>query len=133
MKLVPTVLLYNLENDKGRQIKTLCLALKLRVRSVAEEDFSQTLNSLLELDPHREAGETAPPFSQELLVMAGLSSQQMNRLLQGFRRKKIPPVALKAVLTATNGSWNGYRLCEELQREHEAMLREENLHEGESL
>ena len=37
--MIPTVLLYNLDSEKGRQIKTLCLTLKLRARSVAQEDF----------------------------------------------------------------------------------------------
>ena len=65
-----------------------------------------------------------------MLVMAGLTSHQMNQLLQGMRRKKIPPVELKAMLTATNGSWNAYQLHKELSLEHEAMRRGENLHEG---
>lgn len=41
--MIPTVLLYNLDSEKGRQIKTLCLTLRLRARSVAQEDFSQPL------------------------------------------------------------------------------------------
>ncbi len=131
--MIPTVLLYNLENDKGRKIKTLCLTLKLRARSVASEEFGQTLNSVLGLSPKQESPEEGQTFTDELLVMAGLSSQQMNSLLQGFRRKKIPPVGLKAVLTATNGAWNAFQLREELSAEHEAMLRGENLHEGRPL
>ena len=43
--MVPTVLLFNLENDKGRKIKALCLALKLRARSVPPEDFSQPIEA----------------------------------------------------------------------------------------
>lgn len=65
--------------------------------------------------------------------MAGLSSQQMHQFLQGFRRKKIPPVALKAVLTATNQKWDAFQLCRELSLEREAMERGENLHEGKAL
>lgn len=49
--MVPTVLLYNLENDKGRKIKALCLTLKLRARSVLPEDFGQPLNGVLGLAP----------------------------------------------------------------------------------
>ena len=131
--MVPTVLLYNLENDKGRKIKALCLTLKLRARSVLPEDFGQPLDGVLGLVPRAETAETGEAFPDELLVMAGLSSHQMNQLLQGFRRKKIPPVELKAVLTVSNGGWNAYQLRDELKREHEAMLRGENLHEGRSL
>lgn len=131
--MTPTVLLYNLDSEKGRKIKTLCLTLKLRAKTVGPEEFSQTLEAVLGLAPQEEAGEGGEPFSQEMLVMAGRSSQQMNQLLQGMRRKKIPPVELKAVLTASNGSWNAYQLHRELSLEHEAMLRGENLHEGKPL
>lgn len=96
--MIPTVLLYNLDSEKGRQIKTLCLTLKLRARSVAQEDFPQPLESVLGLASRKDSPEEGEPFSDELLVMAGLSSRQMDSFLQGFRRKKIPPVDLKAVL-----------------------------------
>lgn len=131
--MIPTVLLYNLDTEKGRKIKALCLTLKLRARSVAQEDFSQPLDSVLGLVPRQESSQEEERFSDELLVMAGLSSRQMNQLLQGFRRKKIPPVELKAVLTAANGGWNAFQLCRELRLEHQAMLRGENLHEGGTL
>lgn len=127
--MTPTVLFYNLDNEKGRKLKVLCLGLKLRVRSVPPEEFGQTLDAVLGLAPKQEQPEQGEPFSEEMLVMAGLSSQQMNGFLQGFRRKKIPAVPLKAVLTGTNGQWSGYHLREELQLEHQAMLRGERAHE----
>ncbi len=131
--MTPTVLLYNFGEEKSRNLKVLCLTLKLRVRSVPAADFGQTLNAVLGISPKVECAEEGQPFGDEMMVMAGLSSQQMNALLQGMRRKKIPPVKLKAVLTAANSQWNGYQLYQELQAEHQAMLRGENLHEGESL
>lgn len=131
--VIPTVLLYNLENDKGRQIKSLCLPLKIRARSVLPEDFSQPLEAVLGEAARRETEAPQSPFSQEMVVMAGLSSQQMHQFLQGFRRKKIPPVALKAVLTATNQKWDAFQLCRELSLERETMERGENLHEGKAL
>ncbi len=116
----PTVLLYNLENDRGRAIKMLCLSLKLRARTVAPAEYGLTLQELLE---GKEPPEGDPPtgFSEEMLVMAGLSGFQMDRLLQGFRRKRLPPVELKAVLTAVNSQWDSCRLHQELALEHEAM------------
>lgn len=131
--MTPTVLLYQLDTEKGRKIKALCLTLKIRAKTVSPEEYGQSLDALLGLAPHPENVTQEEPFSQEMLVMAGLSSQQMNQLLQGMRRKKIPPVELKAMLTATNGSWNAYQLHRELTLEHEAMLRGENLHEGRAL
>ncbi len=109
--MTPTVLLYNLDTEKGRKIKALCLTLKLRARAVGPEEFSQPLDAVLELAAQKQDAEEEAGFSQEMLVMAGLTSHQMNQLLQGMRRKKIPPVELKAVLTASNRSWNAYQLC----------------------
>lgn len=127
--MTPTVLLYNLDSEKGRRIKSLCLTLRLRARSIGREDFGRPLNALLGLEPAEDTAQEGQDFPDELLVMAGLSSRQMNDLLQGFRRKKIPSVALKAVLTATNGQWNAFQLREELSREREAMLRGERAHQ----
>ena len=129
--MTPTVLLYNLDSEKGRKIKALCLTLRLRARSVAPEDFGRTLTSVLAPENAREPAQEVQPFSDELLVMAGLTSRQMNDLLQGFRRKKIPPVELKAVLTPTNSQWNAFQLREELARERQAMLQGQRAHEEE--
>lgn len=84
--MIPTVLLFNVDADKGRRIKALCLSLKLRARSVPVEDFPQSLDALLGLAPREENPQPVEPFPQEMLVMAGLSPHQMNQLLQGFRR-----------------------------------------------
>ena len=129
--MTPTVLLYNLDSEKGRKIKALCLTLRLRARSVAPEDFGRTLTSVLAPADAREPAQEGRPFSDELLVMAGLTSRQMNDLLQGFRRKKISPVELKAVLTPTNSQWNAFQLREELARERQAMLQGRRAHEEE--
>lgn len=129
--MTPTVLLYNLDSEKGRKIKALCLTLRLRARSVAPEDFGRTLTSVLAPEDGREPAQEGQPFSDELLVMAGLTSRQMNDLLQGFRRKKISPVELKAVLTPTNSQWNAFQLREELARERQAMLQGQRAHEEE--
>lgn len=51
--MIPTVLLFNVDADKGRKIKALCLSLKLRARSVPVEDFPQSLDALLGFAPGR--------------------------------------------------------------------------------
>lgn len=126
---VPTVLLYNLDTDKGRQIKLLCLTMKLRARSVSPAEYSLTLSDLLS-GKAAEGQAAEKTFSEEMLVMANLTSAQTDRFLQGLRRKRIPPVALKAVLTATNAGWDSFQLRDELQREHEAMAAGKTAHSG---
>ncbi len=116
----PTVLLYNLDTEKGRRIKLLCLSLKMRVKSVPPAAFGMTLAAFLQGETP-EGEEAAQPFSEEMLVMSELTSSQMNTFLQGFRRKKIPPVDLKAVTTPSNLQWNARQLRDELSKEHEAV------------
>ncbi len=115
----PTVLFYNLDSEKGRKIKLLCLMMKLRVKNVSPEEYGLSLEQLLQGEKGEEqAGET---FSEEMLVMAHLTNGQLDAFLQGFRRKKIPPVSLKAVLTPSNSAWDSRTLREELLRDREAM------------
>lgn len=116
----PTVLFYNLDTEKGRRIKLLCLPLKIRVRNVSPAEYGLTLEALLRGEAP-EDGAGAEGFPEEMLVMSGLTSSQMNAFLLGFRRKKIPAVALKAVATPTNLQWNARQLRDELLKEHEAM------------
>ncbi len=125
----PTVLLYNLDTEKGRRIKLLCMALKLRVRSVSPEKYGLTVDQVL----HGEGAETSggEPFPEEMLVMADMTSGQVDQLLQGFRRKKIQPVALKAIVTPANLQWDARKLRDELTAEHEAMKKGETAHPGE--
>lgn len=86
--MIPTVLLYNLDSEKGRQIKTLCLTLRLRARSVAQEDFSQPLESVLGLALRKDSPEGGELFSDELLVMAGLSPARWTAFSKGSAGKR---------------------------------------------
>ena len=51
------------------------------------------------------------------LFPAGMAQQ----FLLALKRAKLPPVALKAVLTPTNSRWNPSQLYQELCREREAL------------
>lgn len=117
--MVPTLYLYNLDNPKGAKIRRMCLPLRIRTQLVPPQAHTLTLEELTGGAPPPAEG--ASGFSDELLLMVGFTSAQMDALFQGFRRAKIPPVALKAVLTATNRSWTSVQLFQELCREHEAV------------
>lgn len=42
--------------------------------------------------------------------------------LAAYKKAGIAPISLKAVRTEHNDKWSLYALCEELRREHAAML-----------
>ena len=69
-------------------------------------------------------------FSDEMLVLVNCTGPLLDRFLQGFRRNKIPPVALKAVLTPTNRTWDSAALHAELLRERQAIQEGQAAHAG---
>ena len=116
---IATVLLYNLSDDtpQGRAVRRLCAQQKLRVRGVLpgqqELPLSALLSGILPDSPPPQQ-----PFTEPVLVMAYLSPAAQNRLLRSLR--SLPPIPLKAILTATNSTWTGTQLRTELLREHTA-------------
>jgi len=118
---MPIILLYNIRPDKLQTIRFLTVKLGLKSRVVAPEEYLQPIGYLLGLEgfsPVENAAECS--FSDEMLLLAGLSDIQTDQLLTGLRLNRTP-VALKAVLTQTNAAWSSLSLHEELVREHEAM------------
>ena len=123
----PLVLLYNLNHPKGEKIRRMCLGIGLRTRLVAPEEYGQPLGVLAEgtAPQHPWEGQS---FAEEMLVLAHCPGPLLDRFLQGFRRNRIPPVALKAVLTPTNREWNSLQLHQELVREREAIRQGQAAH-----
>lgn len=128
----PMVCLYNLDTQKEAKIKAMCLLQGIRVKTVAKEDYRLRLSVLTGQDkenpdvPLADCGD----FSDEMILMVNFTNAAVTHFLQEYRRRKIPAVALKAVLTATNAVWNSKELHEELLKEHEAMLRGRAAHSG---
>ena len=67
---------------------------------------------------------SAEEFSGEILVMCGFSRMQFEMFMSFFKRKKISPVAIKAMLTDTNQTWTFARLIREVRAEHMYMTRQ---------
>ena len=116
----PMVLLYNLDNPKGAKIRRMALPLGLRTRLVAPGQYGLTLAALTEGE-EPESPWAGEGFEEEMLLLVNCPGPLLDRFLQGFRRNKIPPVALKAVLTPTNRAWTSLQLREELAKERAAI------------
>ena len=118
------VLLYNLSKEKLSKIRFLLFKLGLEGRVVSPEEFHLPVGALAGaegLSPAPEASEAPQEdFSEEMLVMCGLSSAQFSGFLNALRQNRCG-VSLKAVLTETNARWSSVELHRELRREHEAL------------
>ena len=116
------LLCYNLSDERFAAIRLAAMRLKIRLRPVEKAEYARTIGSLCGLTPEEETVYEGEGFQDEMLVMAHFPAGMMNAFLQSFRRLKIKPVALKAMLTLTNSQWSSAHLHEEISSEHEAMM-----------
>ncbi len=85
--------------------------------------FSQ--ESMTVASEFAEPGKAAERSPQEsMVVMCGFTEKQMNRFLEKLKKESLP-VDYKAVLTATNRSWNVRRMYLEMARERAMYLQME--------
>lgn len=114
----PTVLLYNLPLASQIQVEALCREIGATPLVVEEPRQGLTLGALVGLLPEK-SGCTRVPGT--MLVMAYFEKEMLDAFLQGFRRRMIPPISRKAILTLTNTAWTGPQLYEKLSFEIASM------------
>ena len=116
----PVLLCYNLQGDKAGKIKLTAMRFSIRIRVVNAEEYTQSIAALCGLEPMTEERYEGEGFTDEMLVLANFPNSLASQFLQAFRRGKIPPVALKAMLTPTNAQWSSLTLHGELSQENKA-------------
>ena len=128
---MPVILAFNIPPEKQTKLRMLCALVKAQFKPVAPADYSLTLGELiLGKSAAPEANVDADTFNDEMLVIAGLAGQKFNLFLHDFKRMGIPPIPLKAMLTATNAEWTPVQLHKELCAERDAFARGESAHES---
>ena len=123
MKQNGAVYFYNLNSERGRKIRMLCLTLGLKIRFVDRAQYTEAIGAIAGVPGYSLSGETykGEGFEDEMLILKGFTGGMLDSFLHGFRKMKIQPVALKAVLTESNCGWNSLELHDELVKEHESM------------
>ena len=104
-------------------LKPVLLKLGIRVRIVEPEQYLQSIGFLAGNKAFAESPEAydGAGFDEPMMVMAGFSERKLDLFLTEMRRKKVPPIALKAIVTTQNQAWNSLQLYRELKEEHEKM------------
>ena len=123
------MLAYNIQGERFRRLNLLCRQNGVEMRLVSPACFAMTIRDVLE-GKTTETVSTEASFDTEMLVFCGVSSYQLNAILDGFR-KGFEPVRLKAVLTEHNGNWSGNQLQQELLMEDTAVRLGQRRHQGE--
>ena len=121
-----TVLVYNMEGgNKGRMVKLICMQMGIRIKTVDKSQYMKPIGELAGLKEITGQGQDesyeGEGFADEMLIMCGLTGSRIDQLLDSFRRQKMERIALKAVLTEHNKTWNSIQLHDELCRENEYM------------
>lgn len=117
-----TILLFGFDEKKKAEMKRALLPLKMKIKVVEPEDYHQQVGYLAgnkEISPKESADESkTEEFEQEMMVMAWVSSGQVDQVLQAMRKQGIGRISYKAVLTQQNQYWDCVTLYEELKKEH---------------
>ena len=117
-----TVLLYHFDETELPKVRRALLPLKFRIRAVGKEEYSYPIGVLAGVDEADENG--YPAHTEEfgrLVVMGGLLSVEIDKVILGLRKAGFGREVLKAVITPTNRGWNAFELYREIHREHEQL------------
>lgn len=122
----PTIYLYNLRNDKGRQIEMLCLSANIACRHVNADEYGKRIGYIAEIDGFGAEDKMAvtKPFTDEMLIFKGFDQELLTNFLAMYRTAGIAVIPLKAGLTPTNINWCSIELHGELQQEHQEFLKQ---------
>ena len=115
------ILLFHINIFKQNNIMDLCRDFGIEPVVVTDQEFSKTVGEIAGLSGSsiHPAKSGSVPFTDEMMVFCGMDSDQLDRFLEEYRRREIPPVLLKAVLTPYNAMWTPGRLCAELKKEQQ--------------
>ena len=114
-----TLLLCNITDaEKKTAIRLSSLRLGLKCMEVRQDMQECVIEDLL--SGNTPSVPSSNPFQDEMLIMHGLSGEELNTLLQTLRTTG-NTVRLKAVVTDTNKKWTVKRLHKELLAEEQAI------------
>lgn len=119
-----TVLLYQIKGTKtAALLKPVLLKLGIRVRIVEPEQYLQSIGFLAGNKAFAESPEAydGAGFEEPMLSWPAFPSGNSIFFSPKCCRKKVPPIALKAIVTTQNQAWNSLQLYRELKEEHEKM------------
>ena len=118
-----TVLLYNFNGERKKQLTKALLPLGFRLKAVAKEDYLKPVGFLAGLKDMEDNGSVyeGEEFQDEMMLMAGFTSVRIDTLIGALRKNGVGRINYKAVLTETNKNWDSVSLFQELKKEHEYM------------
>lgn len=128
----PQLLCFHMDEGKLAKIRLCAMRYKIRVRVVPDEEETLALGELCSLPAGEPVRHGETPVAEEMMVMALFPAGMLDAFLRLMRQMKVPPVALKAVLTPTNSAWDARALYAEITQERDALARGTRAEHGEA-
>ena len=113
-------LLFNITGDKRKKLGFLCMQYGIVIQEGTAADQTRPLSRILGRGDQGAPNTLDAPFSDEMLVLDGLSQEQFHGLLNGLQMLR-STVTCKAITTEHNLAWTPARLYRELAAEHAAL------------
>ena len=122
----PTVYLYNLQSEKGRQIELLCLGQGIACRHVAANEYGVRIGYIAEIEGFDATvkSEVTQPFVDEMMILKAFDQNLLETFLSQYKNAGIEVIPLKAALTPTNVHWSSIELHAELVQERDEFLKQ---------
>ena len=126
-KISERVLLFAIDNTVKAKLEVILQQLDIQSHTVTDGELGQDVGYLAGFHGFQEKSmyDVVPPTSEGVLCMCGMSSQRIDRLIKTLKEHQID-IPIKATVTATNQKWSFGALVEELNREHEAIVKQQN-------
>ena len=125
MIIKEVVLLYDIMSEGNiRRIENTCNDLHINLKIVRPDEYRVPLGFLAygtkeQKQEYLRGRKTLPPFEEPMLVLAGFTDERLYMFMEEMQRHNAPCIALKAVLTEYNATWDSLELFEELKKENE--------------
>lgn len=126
-----TVLLYNFtDRERLMKVRQALMPLGFRLKAVEKKDYGKPIGMLVGVKGMEETGAEAPyegpGFDDEMAVMAGLTSGQVDAFIKALRKTGVGRIDYKAILTPYNKDWDSVSLYREIKKEHEEMSKQQS-------
>ena len=121
------ILLYQFHKEPMlEQLQGVLKRLHIRANVLKDEDYSQKIGFLLGMKGFSVAQKRDEAFSfpEEVMILHNIQGKRLDEVLHAMKEAGIPNIRYKAVVTPFNILWTLQRLCETMQREHAAVLRQ---------
>lgn len=120
----PTIYLYNLHNETGTQIETLCATQGITCCHVSPELYGERIGYVVGIEGFERKSTTSETIAMtdEMLLFKNFDQEMLTSFLAQYRQMGIKTIPLKAGLTPTNIHWTTIELHAELNEEHQAFL-----------